>query len=173
MVGIRAIHLIRCSTNVAFRIFLRLHLFHCKIFSKAKYFQMQMILGKKVFFLVFGCLVAFLEMLQQIFYSVWHNVKKEKKKKATPTPPEWTKTHHHRRNPPRNQPRPTANQTPHRNRPKTYPATHRDPLHKTKIQAQNQPNPINFNPLATPNPITDNNITQNQQQSNPNCRSGK
>jgi hypothetical protein len=38
----------------------------------------------------------------------------------------------------------------------THPATHRDPLHKTHNQAQNQPNPINFGQPATPKPITSN-----------------
>jgi hypothetical protein len=104
----------------------------------------------------------------------------EKKKKPTPAPPESTKNLPpplrliaiHPTNPPR------ATQThrksnPHWNQPKTHLVTHQDPLHKTKNQAQNQPNPINFNPLATPKPITDNTITHNRRQSNQFFRYGK
>jgi hypothetical protein len=105
---------------------------------------------------------------------VWSNVKQNKEKNSHPKPLESTKNGNHHCQPPKPTPQPTTSHpathrepNPHRNQPKTHSATHRNPLHKTKNQTPNQPNPINFDPPATIKPITGKTITQNRQQSNP------
>ena len=101
---------------------------------------------------VFGCILK-------------NALKKEKRKKKnhTPTSPELPKNPSplleliatHSTNLPWATLHPTSihrKSNPHRNQPKTHPATHQDPLHKTKNQTPNQPNPINFDPPQHLNP---------------------
>ena len=132
MVGIRAIHLIRCSTNVAFRIFLRLRLFHCKIFSKAKYFQMQMILGKKVFFFsvwLLGCIPG------NAPANILQCLAQRKKRKKEKSHPNTTRMDKNPPPPPRPTPQPTST---HRKSNPPPESTKNLPRNPSRPTAQNQ-----------------------------------
>jgi hypothetical protein len=80
---------------------IRLRLFRCKTFYIVKYFQMQMISGKIIFFFsVFVCILGKCSGKYSTL-CVWSNVKQNNKKNPHPKPPESTKNGNHHCQPPR------------------------------------------------------------------------